>query len=319
MATIALGLATPHSPQVSTPAEEWALHVARDHANTMIDLPSLEKVAPPGLAAELSMDVWRAKYARCERAIDRLGDILAEAAPDAVIVIGDDQHEMFQQDGQPTFAIFHGKTIDDIVPDPLEVDPSIRASWWARHAEEDEAYPCDAELGRHLAKHLCAANFDVTTFTRQPAQRGIGHAFSFIKRRLMRDRIVPMVPIFVNCFFPPNQPSAARCYAFGRALGDAIAAMPSAKRVAIVASGGLTHFVIDETFDRAFLHAIETGDDAYLASVPQELLVAGTSENRNWIVAAAALHGKKAAVLDYVPAYRTTAATGCGMAFVHWS
>src|SRR3546814_18687085 len=54
------------------------------------------------------------------------------------------------------------------------------------------------------------------------------------------DTPIPIVPIVVNCFAPPL-PSLSRVVAVGHALRDAIAALATDKRVAIVATGGLSH------------------------------------------------------------------------------
>jgi OH-DDVA oxygenase/3-O-methylgallate 3,4-dioxygenase len=88
--------------------------------------------------------------------------------------------------------------------------------------------------------------------------------------------------------------------------------------VAVIASGGLTHFVIDEELDRGVLGAIADGDAAALGAVPRGKLRSGNSEILNWITAAGALEGLKATVVDYVPGYRTPAGTGTGMGFARW-
>jgi len=60
-------------------------------------------------------------------------------------------------------------------------------------------------------------HFDVAQFTKQHESRSLGHAFTFVRRRLMdADRIIPMIPVLINTYLMPNQPSAARCFAFGR-------------------------------------------------------------------------------------------------------
>lgn len=130
-----------------------------------------------------------------------------------------------------------------------------------------------------------------------------------------------MVPLFVNTFWEPNPPSAARCFDFGVALGRAIASFPADLRVGVVASGGLSHFVVDEALDRAFLRALAERDAAYLRGVPNNLLRSGTSELRNWIVVAGALHQLDLSldVVAYEPCYRSEAGTGCAAAFVTWT
>lgn len=319
MAQIVLGLATPHSPHVSTAPEAWALHAERDRKNPDIDFQGLASRATATLYEQLRPEVYREKYTRCNRAIDELSRALHEAAPDVVVVIGDDQREMFLDECIPAFGIYHGREIRDIPEDLEGLDPSIRAAEWARHKVGGEIYPCDAELGLHLTADLTQRGFDVAQMSGQAEGRGIGHAFTFVRLRLMRDRLIPMVPIFVNCFYPPNQPSPARCYDFGCALGAAIEGWYANKRVAIVASGGLSHFVIDEALDNLVIQGmIEKAPDV-LTHLPAEKLVSGTSEIRNWIIAAAALEPFEMQLIDYTASYRSAAGTGCGMAFARWS
>jgi hypothetical protein len=319
MAKIVAGIATAHSPHVSTLPEEWELHAERDRHNPDIDFARLTGVVRPEIEAQLKPEIYRQKHDRCNRAIDILSETLHEADPDVLVVVGDDQHEMFLNDCIPAFAVYGGHEIMDIPEDPQTLDPSIRAADWARHVLGGEAVPCCADLGRHLTAELSRAEFDVAQLTRQGEGRGLGHAFTFIRIRLMRERLIPMVPVFVNCFYPPNQPSPARCYAFGRALGRAIESWDSPKRVAIAASGGLSHFVIDEAFDRTLIDGLISKRADVLTHLPVEKLVSGTSEIRNWIIAAAALEAFDVELVDYTAAYRSTAGTGCGMGFARWS
>jgi 3-O-methylgallate 3,4-dioxygenase len=138
---------------------------------------------------------------------------------------------------------------------------------------------------------------------------------------LLKDRPLPLVPVLVNTFYPPNQPSPRRCFEFGRALGRAIASWPSDARVVVVGSGGLSHFVIDEEFDHRILGALRRDDVDALTGEDDALFRSGTSETKNWIVARGALAatGFKMTLLDYVPCYRSEAGTGNAMAFATWS
>jgi len=151
--------------------------------------------------------------------------------------------------------------------------------------------------------------------------KNLGHAYGFIYRRLLKDRPVPLVPILVNTFYPPNQPSPARCFAFGRAIGRAIRAWGESARVVVMASGGLSHFVIDEELDRRVLAALASGKEAAITAEPDAMFRSGTSETKNWIVAAGILAdtGFGMRLLDYVPCYRSEAGTGNAMAFATWS
>jgi hypothetical protein len=86
----------------------------------------------------------------------------------------------------------------------------------------------------------------------------------------------------------------------------------------VIASGGLSHFTLDEALDRDVLRACREGDGAALSAMPVAKLNSGNSEIRNWIVAAGAAEGLRTAWQEYVPLYRTAAGTGCGMAFAAW-
>ena len=327
MAEIVLGVAASHSPQLSTPAELWRLHQERDRQNRDLRFRGqvydyeglLQARQGEHLDAQIDDAVWAEKHARCDRAIDALAETLAETAPDLVVIIGDDQRELFLDDGMPTLAIFWGESVESIPKPEEELPPSLRPARWANYGEQRESYRCVPELGRHMVERMMIEGFDVAQLREQPAGRSIGHAFNFVRIRLMRDHAVPKVPVLVNTYFPPNQPTAARCYAFGQAIRRAVESWDDGSRVAIAASGGLSHFVIDEELDQRVLEAFRARDSARLAAIPQEELMSGTSEIRNWVVVAGATEHLELEVLDYVPTYRSPAGTGCGMGFARWS
>jgi aromatic ring-opening dioxygenase LigB subunit len=141
---------------------------------------------------------------------------------------------------------------------------------------------------------------------------------------------VPIVPIYVNAIHPPG-PTPARCYAFGQILGNIIRNSLPNKRVAIYASGGLSHFTagypwrvyrgpfgygyISEDFDRQVLKWLETGESRRLAGLTSaQLLDHGEIELRSWIVLAGAIGSMPVRVLAYEPLYRGL----MGMAVALW-
>lgn len=128
-----------------------------------------------------------------------------------------------------------------------------------------------------------------------------------------------MVPVLINTYYPPNAPLAKRVYAFGQALREAIESWDSDKTVAIIASGGLSHFVIDEELDWQILNGIKNKTPESLISIGQDKLKSGSSEIRNWIAAAGAMPEMDFHLIDYIPTYRSLAGTGCGMAFGYWT
>ncbi len=329
LADIVIGIASSHTPQLSSGVELWPDHAERDRRNPRLlgtdaeyhTYDELLAAADPALAAELTPAVWDAKYGRCQDAIAALRARLAAAQPDVAVVIGDDQQELFRDDGIPAFACFLGSELVDMPPAPADlarVPKGIQAAMWAAHAEGPQAHPACPGLSAHLAESLTTAGFDLLAFSRQPAGRSLGHAFTFPRYRLGLPAATLVAPVFVNTYYPPNVPSADRCYELGTAIREAVLSWPEPARVAVVATGGLSHFVVDTVLDQQVLTAIERDDAGALRSLTRRQLRSGTSEILNWIIAAGALAGQPATVVDYVPGYRTPAGTGAGMAFAHW-
>ena len=62
---------------------------------------------------------------------------------------------------------------------------------------------------------------------------------------------------------------------FGQAVRKAVEAFPGDARVGILASGGLSHFLVDEDFDRAILKACADKDAEFLQTLPRNKLHAG--------------------------------------------
>ena len=104
----------------------------------------------------------------------------------------------------------------------------------------------------------------------------------------MQEPMPAVVPVVLNTYFPPNQPTPKRCHALGRAIAAAVATWRQDARIAIVASGGLSHFTINEELDRRVLKACREADAAALTPLPPAQLASGSSEIRTWIAVAGA-------------------------------
>jgi aromatic ring-opening dioxygenase catalytic subunit (LigB family) len=153
-----------------------------------------------------------------------------------------------------------------------------------------------------------------------PHEQGLPHGMSFVVKRLYDNDPRPILPVFQNTCYPPNQPTPRRCFAVGQAIAAAIREWNEPASVALIASGGLSHFVVDEELDRALLDALERKDADALRALPRHRLHSAASEVLNWVTLGGAMHETplKMERLDYVPVYRTPAGTGGGWAFARW-
>ncbi len=329
MADIVLGIGTSHSPLLNSPAEDYPKHAEIDASGRkLIDkngktctYGDLLAQADPSIKQQIEPKVLEERADRCTANIARLAQDLADAKLDALIIVGDDQHEQFFEDNMPAMLIYWGETIEN---NPLRMAEDAPLFWRKARSqfhetEKPRQYPVASKLGLHLIESLIDQGFDISHSKQLSKEHGEGHAFGFVHRRMMsEDKIIPIVPLALNTYFPPNQPRPRRCYALGQALRKAVQGakgIEGVERVGILASGGLSHFTVDEELDHRVLDGLKNHDAELLCSIPVEKLNSGNSEIRNWLTVAGACGHLKSAWQEYVPCYRSAAGTGCGMGF----
>jgi hypothetical protein len=326
MATLVGAIGTSHSPMLLTNPRLWRERAAQDTRNKElfdnsgrhVTFDELSAEVGEKYTAELADEVWEQRYTACLQGMDRLAADLEELRPDVLVVIGDDQEEVFDATNQPSMAIFWGESWETGTMEgapPGEFFETVKTGYAMDAVHKFDGHP---QLALDAIRHLVAAEFDVATVASTPPGHGFGHAYGFSIQRLLGERAVPVVPVMLNTYYPPNQPSTKRCFDFGKALAAGIEASSVDARVVLVASGGLSHFVVDEQLDRRVLDGIANRDAESLRTIPDELLNAGSSEIRNWVAVAGAMHDREVAWSEYAPCYRTPAGTGCGMGFLRW-
>jgi 3-O-methylgallate 3,4-dioxygenase len=327
MAKLVLGIATSHTPMLNAPAEDWPRFIDRDGARDFLDkdgrpatYAELLRRADPSVAAELTPERFAARHAEAQTGVAHLRDAVRRSELDALIVVGDDHKELYRDDNMPGFVVYHGRTIRNV---PLN---GFSGPDWARRATaryyeqtEPRNYPVESGLARHLISSLVDSEFDPVSSDSLPEGKGEGHAFAFVRKRLMEDEALPVVPILINTYFPPNQPTPRRCYKLGQAIREAVETYPGDARIGIVGSGGLSHFVVDEDLDRGVIDALARKNSEALQTMPRHKLNSGSSEIRMWICVAGAVEHLNFAWSRYVPGYRTPAGSGTGLGFALWS
>jgi 3-O-methylgallate 3,4-dioxygenase len=332
MAKIVLGLGTSHTPMLLASDEtllrfvETDRHInLRDKEGRPITYGDLLEKADPKLAQMVAPEHLVARQNIARSAIKHVAQTLAGAKVDALIVIGDDQNESYKEDCRPAFAIYYGDTIRNSNEQHEEYRRRF-PEWYVQNRQaffEDEKprdYPVHSCLAIHLIETLMDLSFDLGASKRLPGGEGEGHAIAYVHRRVMEpDKPVAAVPVFLNTYFPPNQPRPRRCYEFGRAIRKAVEAYGEDLRVGVLASGGLSHFLVDEDFDRAILKACADKNAEFLKTLPRNKLHAGSSEILNWVAVAGAVEHLDLNWFEYVPGYRTPAGTGTGLSFATWA
>jgi len=327
MARIVLGLCSSHSPQLNTPSDVWPEHGSNDQRNPwLIDregrrlsyAEAVERADPRIGREELTPEKHAQRHAAVQAAVERLQSELAAAKPDVVVVFGDDQAEIFPDDFRPALMVYSGETVPNM-PDLFTRAPyeAGRKAGWAYGPEQD-TIEIKSDLARHLVDSLIEAEFDIGHAAKLNPGVGLGHAYGFVFGRIMNGATAPMVPVIINTLYPPNQPTPRRCYELGEAVRSAILSFPADLRVAVVGSGGLSHFLVDEDLDRRFLQAVRNKDSETMKGLPAKRLQSGTGEIRSWLAAVAAVQDLALDFVEYQACYRSPAGSGMGMGFAVW-
>jgi 2,3-dihydroxyphenylpropionate 1,2-dioxygenase len=215
-----------------------------------------------------------------------LGKDLDEAKPDVAIVIGNDHMETFFLTSVPTFAILAGERSR------------------AEFARKSYDLPIHQGLAEDLLDKLVNAGFDMA----YSQDAVLGHAFAAVYEWVIEGRKIPVVPIFVNAYLPPL-PTPRRCEELGKVIAKVIADRP--ERVAIIASGGMSHFPgtwkypkPDFAFDYWAIAQMEKGNhEALLSLTSEQLDLVGNTEMLSWMILFGAMGNQPGELLTYQPTW----------------
>ena len=332
MAQIVFGMGTSHTPMLLASDETLPRFQEtdskmrhRDKEGRQVTYGDLLEEADPKLANLVAPAHLVARQNKARAAAAHLRQALTAAKLDALIVMGDDQNESYLEDCRPAVAVYFGETIRNS-NEQHERYRQLMPEWYVENRQafyEDSAprdYPVHAALATHLIESLMDMDFDLASSQCLPEEEGEGHAMAYVHRRVMdAQNPIPIVPIFLNTYYAPNQPRPRRCYALGQAVRKAVESFPGEARVGIGASGGLSHFLVDEDFDRAILKACAEKNADFLKDLPRNKLHAGSSEILNWVGVAGAVEHLDLNWFEYVPGYRSPAGTGTGLSFATWT
>lgn len=143
------------------------------------------------------------------------------------------------------------------------------------------AVPGDSELAWHLARCLVADEFDPSLCLEMALDHGVMSVLPLLSPPPWGMKVVPLA---VNVVLDP-MPTPRRCWKLGLALAQAVASAPGDARVAVVATGGLSHQLHGNSFgftnpawDQRFLDMLEFDPQTLSGITHQELIERGGAE-----------------------------------------
>jgi hypothetical protein len=142
---------------------------------------------------------------------------------------------------------------------------------------------------------------------------------------LLPEGELPIAPIYTNCGAPPL-PTVRRCHQVGEFVGAFVRARPAGERIALLATGGISHWVgtpetgrINPEWDHWVLDHVARADLEPLLRLTWEEIERdggnGGQEIRNWLALLGAVPGWKGEPLAYEPVPEWI--TGCAAVWVH--
>jgi aromatic ring-opening dioxygenase catalytic subunit (LigB family) len=232
---------------------------------------------------------------RVHAAMARVKARLMALRPDAIAIVAGDHVEAFFLDRVPALAVYVGR--------------ECAGSFGPYRYRLDIHEP----LARSIVEQGIERGFDLLYTQDAP----LDYAFYVPLHFVMPEPAVPIVPLHVNVYLPP-QPTPARCHAWGAALGEILRARP--ERIALVASGGMSHFPGTDRYaspefdyDRGLLESLREGRGREMARLTgEELDKRGNIELRTWITLLGAVGDARAEVYCYEPSWHH------GNAVVEW-
>ena len=282
-------------PLVSAVAASHAPNILLEPGREWEDFMDLHySMAPKGSSSRPTFEQQTKLRREAEAAFAVLREDLERSKPDVLIVVANDQFVNFFWNNIPTFFV----TIGDEVK-----------GQFTRHKFH---YRNHKELGKTIVRAGMDRGIDFSYGERVELQHTQNVPLYF----LLPESKIPILPIYVNTWVDPA-PSPRRCYQVGALIRDV--AEQSKERVAILATGGLSHFPgsprigeIDESFDHQLLEVMRQGRGKSLVGYSvTELLKAGDTEFLNWMVVLGAVGEAKASYTAYMPDF---VATGWGFA-----
>lgn len=211
---------------------------------------------------------------------------IAERKPDVLVVTYNDHITSFFFDHYSAFA--------------LGIGESYAVADEGGGARDLPPIAGHSRLAQHIGAALVADEFDMSFFQDRPLDHG---CFSPLCMVMPHEPAwpIPIVPLQIGVLQFPI-PSARRCYRLGQSLRRAIESYPEDLKVAIVATGGLSHQVHGERagfnntdWDQKFLDLIEKDPERLARMTHAEYAALGGWEGAEvimWLIMRGALSAR---------------------------
>lgn len=146
---------------------------------------------------------------------------IEDSGADVIVLVSDDHFNSYFYDHMPAFTIGIGE-----------------CEGWGDWQLPKYNIPVQQDLAKHILNKCLENNVDFAFTLKMKVDHGHTQGIYFLNPDLQ----IPVVPIAINTSAPPL-PTMDRCFQIGEVVRKAIESWDNDLKVAIVASGGLSHWV----------------------------------------------------------------------------
>jgi hypothetical protein len=239
-----------------------------------------------------------------------IGRRLAAARPDVLVMFVNDHLQNFPYSNMPAFCVGLAERY---------AAPSPGGAGLMRLAPR--TVPGQPAWAQALLEAGLAGGYDFAYSYEIESWDELSVPLSFV----LPEATVPIVPVYTNCAAPPLPP-LRRCHGMGAFVGSFARGRPAGERIALLATGGISHWVgtpetgrINPDWDHWVLDHVARADVEPLLELDWATIERdggnGGQEIRNWVALLGAVPGWKGAVLAYEPVPEWI--TGCATVWVH--
>lgn len=336
-----LGVGTTHVPYLMS-APENLLRFRQMLCGLAETLSGKAFVDPPEAKAEMGDDpeaVAREHHRLHWEAFAELRARIDALAPDAILLIGDDQAQAFLPGNLPPYAIYVGAEVDarPFHMTRMPGDAEYVKRTWGVDPTHVYRWPCHAPAAVALRDGLIGRGFDIASTNDLSSAHwthGLPHAHANTQLFLRNDDgRYPLIPLFVNCYGRelsmfdaaaradasraagyPLAPTSRRLYEMGEAIREIVLASPY--RVLVCPSSTWSHTWLASRYERMrmdlegnreIVRWLEAGEGHRLRDYDSPAIEAnGDHELRNWIVAAGAMGARRLEVTRCIESWVST-------------
>ena len=170
MAKLVSAFGSSHSVMLATQLEDWLTKFREadkvlpfyDREGNKLSFDQVVAQAPANAAELVTPEAITKRFHEMEACLEEMRRRVQAAKLDVLIIIGDDQHELYHDENMPAIGVYYGESLKNAVRQELPPEQWYKRGQMRRLEDKEERhYPCHPKLALHLIGGLRDREFDI--------------------------------------------------------------------------------------------------------------------------------------------------------------